>query len=251
MSERYLMSVSPDFPPKYVSGWYIFNAWLQRQLDVAMRLELYDSFEQQRAAIDRDELDLIYANPFDASMLVREKGFVAVASPVGRADEALIAVSVESSHQSVETLTSPLRVACTDDPEINMIARILLEPADIPAGERSETMVDTYVLVAKQLMRGGVDAGYFLKASYDEFSSIIQDQLQVIISSEIQVVRHLLLLGPRLADRRGLLLEKLVTMSTGQKGQGVLASMDLPDGWQEQSADDTEYMIDLMATLVT
>lgn len=251
MSERYIMSVSPDFPPKYVSGWYIFNAWLQRQLDVAMRLELYDSFEQQRAAIERDELDLIYANPFDASILVREKGFVAVASPVGRADEALIAVSVESSLQSVENLSPPLRIACTDDPEINMIARILLEPADIPADERSETMVDTYVLVAKQLMGGGVDAGYFLKASYDEFSSIIQDQLRVIISSEIQVVRHLLLLGPRLADRRDLLREKLVAMSSEQKGQGVLDSMDLQDGWQDQSADDTEYMIDLMDTLVT
>ena len=72
------LTVSPDFSPEKLAGWHIFNTWLQRKLDVDCHLEMFGSFAEQRAAIAADKIDLIYANPYDAAMLVREKGFVAV-----------------------------------------------------------------------------------------------------------------------------------------------------------------------------
>ena len=41
---RYVMTVSPDFPPAQIAGWYIFNTWLQRQLGVQIHVELYQNF---------------------------------------------------------------------------------------------------------------------------------------------------------------------------------------------------------------
>ncbi len=72
----FMFTVSPDFTPDHLSGWYIFNTWLQRQSDIAIHLEMYNDFHSQREAIQNDSIDLIYANPFDAAMLVREKGFL-------------------------------------------------------------------------------------------------------------------------------------------------------------------------------
>lgn len=63
-------TVSPSFPNERISDWYIFNTWLQRALSVPIHLELYNSFGAQRAAIAEGKVDLIYANPFDASLLV-------------------------------------------------------------------------------------------------------------------------------------------------------------------------------------
>ena len=40
----YMFTVSPDFSPDRLSGWYIFNTWMQRQLGVDIHLELYDDF---------------------------------------------------------------------------------------------------------------------------------------------------------------------------------------------------------------
>ena len=74
------LTVSPDFSPDHIAGWYVFNTWLQRKLGVRIHLELYDDFDSQRQAIAANKVDLIYANPYDAAMLVREKGFVAIAA---------------------------------------------------------------------------------------------------------------------------------------------------------------------------
>lgn len=73
-----------------------FNTWLQRQLDIHIHLELYSDFNSQREAFNRGEIDLIYANPFDAAVLVREQRLQAVAVPRGKSDEAVIAVSADS-----------------------------------------------------------------------------------------------------------------------------------------------------------
>ena len=87
------LTVSPDFSPDRIGSWYLFNTWLQRRLGIGIHLDLYDGFAQQRRAIADDGVDLIYANPYDAAMLVRAKGFTAVARPVGVQDEAIIAVA--------------------------------------------------------------------------------------------------------------------------------------------------------------
>ncbi|MGB2131634.1 MAG: PhnD/SsuA/transferrin family substrate-binding protein, partial [Marinobacterium sp.] len=125
------LSVSPDFPPAHLSGWFIFNTWLQRQLGVGVHLELYDSFEAQREDIRSGKLDLIYANPYDASMLVRELGFKVLVRPRNRADETVIAARMEDSVNCVEDLKPGLKVATTADPDVHTMGMIMLESADL------------------------------------------------------------------------------------------------------------------------
>ena len=54
------LTVSPDFSPRQAPGWYVFNTWLQRALGEAVHLELYPSFEAQRAAIRDGRVDPLY-----------------------------------------------------------------------------------------------------------------------------------------------------------------------------------------------
>ncbi len=126
----YQFTVSPDFGPAQLSGWHIFNTFVQKSLGEDIHLELYDDFESQREAIKSDQVDLIYANPYDASMLVRDKGFLPVAKPRGKSDETVIAVNAEHAAQSVEDLQPGVTVASTDDPDVHMMGMIMLEPAD-------------------------------------------------------------------------------------------------------------------------
>lgn len=246
---RYIMTVSPDFTPDRIAGWYIFNTWLQRQLGEHIHLELYPDFASQREAINKDEIDLIYANPFDAAMLVREKGFAAIATPINISDEALIAVAAGSPIHKIEDLQPGTRIAATDDPDVNLISKIMLEPADLSAQNVEIQTVDTYVLVAKQLLQDKADIGFFLRDAFAGLSSMIQRQLRELVCSEIYVIRHVLLAGPRLLERQQELRELLPAMSTDIKGKGVLTSLGL-QGWEQQNQEDTEFMIDLMDTLV-
>lgn len=242
-------TVSPDFTPDHLSGWFIFNTWLQRTLASPMHLQIYDDFHDQREAIAADRVDLIYANPYDAAMLVREKGFRPLAKPAGKPDEALIAVSAASRYTCVEDLEAGIIVAVTDDPDVRMMGMIMLEPADLDAPRMKLKTCDGYVLVAKELIKQTADAGIFLKEAYDDLSSVIRKQLRVLVSSQIHVIHHTLMLGPRLADHHATLLTALLGMTENQKGQGILQALEF-SGWEPVSDEEMEFMIDLMDTLV-
>jgi phosphonate transport system substrate-binding protein len=242
------LTVSPDFSPSHIAGWYVFNTWLQRRLGTRIHLELYDDFTAQRQAIAEDRVDLIYANPHDAAMLVREKGFTALAAPRDKPDEVVLAVPVDAPVQAVEDLQPGLRIAVTRDPDVNLIGMILLEPADLHRDNTLTQTLSSYVLVAKMLMTGKADAGFFLKDAFDDLSAPIRRQLRPLVTSQISVVRHVLMAGPRCAELHAPAREALLGMGAEPDTQRVLEALGL-SGWEPQDPEATEFMIDLMDTL--
>jgi phosphonate transport system substrate-binding protein len=109
---------------------------------------------------------------------------------------------------------------------------------------------DSYVLVAKQLLRQDADVGIFLAEAYDGLSGIIKKQLKVLVQSQICVIQHALMVGPRLIHRRDELRESLLNMNENNKGRDVLKNLGF-DTWINVEDEDMEFMIDLMETLNT
>ena len=246
----YVMTVSPDFSPAQIAEWYIFNTWLQKQMDLHIHLELFDSFEAQRKAIAEDKIDLIFANPFDASMLVREKGFIAIAKPNDKADEAVIAVAAEETAvNDVTDLIPGIQIAKTDDPDVNMIGMIMLEPADLNAENTTSVVMDSYAIVARQVVTGKAEVGFFLSEAFDNFSDLVKGQLKVLVRSQISVISHAFMVSPRAQEHIKALQATLLAMADDPKTKDVLAGLGF-SGFQKQSYEDTEFMIDLMDTLV-
>lgn len=246
----YNFTVSPDFNPSQLSGWFIFNTWLQRNLGEQVHLELYDGFDTQRSAIAADKFDLIYANPYDAAALVRKKGFTPVASPSCKSDEAIIAVAAESPVTRVEELSPGVRISSTDDPDVNMMCMIMIEPADLNRDNIRVSSRDSYVLVAKDLIKGDADAGFFLEQTYNDLSSVVRSRLRPLVQSQIHVIHHVLLLGPRLVHKHHELQQLLGSMTANTGGNGVLNSLGF-SAWKLVEREETEFMIDLMDTLET
>ena len=245
----YQLTVSPDFSPTHLSGWHIFNTWLQKSLGEGVHLELYDSFESQREAILADKVDLIYANPYDASVLVREKGFLPAVKPQGKSDEAVVAVNANHPATSVEDLQPGVMVASTADPDIHMMGMIMLEPADLNADKIIHKGCDSYVLVAKAMLRGESDVGFFLEEAFNDLSNTVRNQLRALVSSQIQVVHHALMVGPRLTERQQEIRDVLLKMGDESKGRVVLEGLGL-ESWEAMDDEEVEFMIDLMSTLV-
>ncbi|WP_460035449.1 phosphate/phosphite/phosphonate ABC transporter substrate-binding protein, partial [Methylothermus subterraneus] len=244
----YLFTVSPDFSPDRLAGWFVFNTWLQKTLGCRFHLEFLESFQNLHQAIAENRIDLIYANPYDAATLVREKGFTALVKPKGEADEVVIAVSSTSLAQAVEDLQPGIRVASTDDPDVHLIGMILLEPAGLQRGNVDLVTAGNYVLVAKKLLEGECEAGVFLARAFDELSRPIRTQLKVLVRSDIQVIHHMLMAGPRLADQTAVLTAALLELDQEAKGRAMLNQLGL-EGWQAIEPEEVEFMIDLMDTL--
>lgn len=246
----FMFTVSPDFSPDHLSGWYIFNTWLQKQTGEAIHLEMYNSFQSQREAIQADKIDLIYANPFDAAMLVREKGFLPLVRAEGVSDEAVIVANAANPINDVVELKPGTRVAFTPDPDVRLMGMIMLEPGDLDAGNIVPVEADNYVLVTKHLLRNEADVGIFLAEAYDDLSTMLKKQLKVLVRSQISVIHHGLMIGPRLQSRRDEIRQLLVNMTSDEKGPGVLKNLGF-NGWQAVEDEEMEFMIDLMDTLNT
>lgn len=245
---KFNITVSPDFKPDKIAGWYIFNTCFQKATGLDLHLELYDSFDAQREAIAAGKVDLIYANPYDAAMLVNDYGFRPLVKPVGKNDECVVVTAADSDINSVEDLPEGATIVATDDPDITMIGMRLLEPADLDGSNtRMETVV-SYVVVAKRIMNGEAQAGFILKDAFDDLSNIIKSRLKVLVTSEISVIHHALMVGPRLADQRDRLTETLMRMNDEVKGQEMLAGLGL-EAWQVMDDEEAAFMIDLMETL--
>ena len=243
----YQFTVSPDFSPDHLSGWYIFNTWLQKQTGEAIHLEMYDNFQSQRNAIQQNNVDLIYANPYDAAMLVRENGFLPLVTS-GIADEAIIAVNADSPIADVAELAANIRVAMSEDPDVRMMGLIMLEPADLNASNISIIGCDSYVLVAKQLLRQDAEVGVFLAEAYDDLSNIIKSKLRILVRSQISVIHHALMIGPKLANKRAEYQQLLLNMADDPKCNYVLHILGF-ETWVKVEDEDMEFMIDLMDTL--
>ncbi len=243
-------TVSPDFNVSQISAWYIFNSRLGRILNQPTHLRLFDNFTHLRTALERDEIDLIYANAFDTAYLVREKHFLPVARSSDRSDEALIAVAAGSSIGAVTDFRAPLSVAATNAPDIEMIGRMLLEPADIDQGDVTIVPQPTYVNVAKSVLSGESTAGFFLRESFDELSHLVRSQLKPIVSSHIYVVCHAFLLRPRQAHLKEVLLEGFAAMKTNETDRKTLDELGITSEIVAMSHDEAEFMIDLMNALL-
>ena len=246
---KFNLSVSPDFSPEKLASWHIFNTWLQKKLDIDCHLALFDSFEKQREAIAADQIDLIYANPADAAALVREKQFVAVAHPDDLADEAVLAVSANSAVKRVDDLKPGITVASSGDPDVLMMGMIMLEPADITPADVKQTTCATYVLIAKALMGGTADVGIFPARGYDSLSGIVRGSLHPLVRSQISVVKHMLLAGPKFAAHVAQLQKALVEMANDPKEAAILKDLGFGH-WEVTPLEEVEFMIDLMHTLI-
>lgn len=246
----YHFTISPDFPPGYLAGWYIFNTWLQKQTNCAIRLEIFNSFLEQRAAINNDKIDLIYSNPFDAAMLVREKGFQPIVKPVNNSDEAIIAVKNNSSIKDIAQLQAGIKIAVTDDPDVQMMGMIMLEPADIDPSNSQFIPSNTYIIVAKHLLKSEADVGIFFAEAYDNLSNIVKNQLRILVRSQISIIHHSLMIGPNFLDHRQDIQNILISMHNNEKGKKVLDNFKFK-AWQIIDDEEMEFMIDLMDTLKT
>ncbi len=247
-NRKYNLTVSPDFKPDRIAGWYIFNTWLQKKTGLDIHLELYDNFEEQRSAIRNQQIDLIYANPFDTAMLVRELDFKALVKPADKADEAVIVCCEDNPANCIEDLREGCRIIATDDPDINMIGMRMIEPADLDDSNTTTTQVANYVVLAKRLISGDADIGFFLKEAYDDLTNITKRRLKVLVTSQISVIYHSVLAAPSLADQYESLSQALLNINTDAKGPGVLDALGIK-GFEAMSEEDAEFMIDLMETL--
>ena len=125
--------ITPDFPPEFFANWHMFNTQLQRALDTAIRLQTPTGYREQQEWIDSETVALVYANPFDAGSLMRDKGYIALAKPDLPSDQVLVVVKADSEIAALSDLPADSRVLVTANCDIERIGLDVLQGTAITA----------------------------------------------------------------------------------------------------------------------
>ena len=242
--------IAPDFAPERFAGWHMLNTLLQKKSGLNLHLLTPASATEQAQLIADGKVDAVYANPFDAAAMVRESGYQAIAKPIGKPDEMVIATAANSPAATVEDLKPGCKIALTDNKDVKLIGMRLLEPADLTEADVQWQLVDTYQAAARLAIKGEVDASFFLADAYHSLSRLTKTQLKTLIESRLADITHVLLTHPRMAEQAPRFKEALVGLTGTPDGQPVLDELGISGGFQPMSEEDAEFMIDLMDTLL-
>jgi len=242
--------VAPDFAPERFAGWHMLNTALQKRAGIHLHLLTPASAAEQASLLADAQVDLIYANPFDAAHLVRQLGYVPLARPVDRFDEMVMACATDSPLQAVEDLKPGCRIALTRNQDVKLLGLRLLEPADIAEADAQWQVVDSYQAAARLLIKHEADVAFFLADAFASLSRITRSQIRPLVESAIHTLSHVVLAHPRLDAAQPAVRKALLELHTDAPGQAVLEALGMPGGFEALLQEDAEFMIDLMDTLL-
>lgn len=241
--------IAPDFPPKNFVGWHMFNTGLQRHIGRTVHLLTPADHIEQLEWLENKSVDLIYANPFDASILVREKGYLPLAIPVNRHNEVVIATYADSPLQHSDELQANCRIICTDNFDVRLIGLRLLESAGLSEQQINWVSAATFPIAARYLIAKEGDAAFFLASAYHSFGDTTKQQLRVLMESRLDELSHVVLLHPNHVELQSTLQNAFVDMIHNPVNKFTLEDLGLDEGFRALTEEDVEFMIDLIDTL--
>ena len=242
--------IAPDFSPERFAGWHMLNTLLQRRSGIKLHLLTPASPPEQSSLLAGGNVDLVYANPFDAVDMIRQQGYMPFARPAGKSDEMVIATAAGSALQRLEDIRPGSRIALTDNKDVKLIGLRLLEPADLTEALIEWVPVENFQATARLTLKGEVQAGFFLAEAYASLTRMTRSQLRVLVESRISDISHVVLAHPRIAGDLPRISQALLGIGSEPADRDVLDALGLPKGFEPMSQEDAEFMIDLMDTLL-
>lgn len=241
--------IAPDFSPERFAGWHMFNTLLQKRSGQALHLITPASHAEQNDSVATGTVQLIYANPFDAAKLIREDGYRAIARPIGKSDEMVIASSAKGDIKTLDDLKSGTTIAMTDNRDVKLIGMRLLEAVDLTENDVTFNIVETYQAAARAVMKDEAQAAFFIAEVYNTLSNLTKSQLNVLIESDIATISHVILVKDDFSEADAI-TKVILSLKDDADGQAVLSELGMPDGFEPMEEEDAEFMIDLMETLL-
>ena len=234
------MLIAPDFSPERFAGWHMFNTLIQKRANLNMHLNIPTSHAEQETVISEGDIQVIYANPFDAATLIREHGYHAVARPIGKSDEMVIAAAANSDINSLDDIKAGATIAMADNRDVKLIGLRLLEAVDIEEADLNWSVTETYQAAARQVIKGEAQAAFFLAEIFHSFSRLTKAQLSVLIESDLADISH----------DTDILMDAILNLHNDDDGKEALTELGMPQGFEAMNEEDAEFMIDLMQTLL-
>ena len=223
--------ITPDFPPEFFANWHMFNTQLQRALDTTIHLQTPAGYREQQELLDSETVALVYANPFDAGSLMRDKGYIPLAKPDLPRDQVLVVANAQSAFAALGDLPADSRVLITANRDMESIGLGVLQGTAITADSVQWLHARTFTELARRLMANEAEIGLFLASSFRSLNAGTQGSLEILFETEFEDFGHVMLLHPDFADQADKLRAALLNMAQSPVSRMTLEDLGMAKGF--------------------
>ena len=205
-----------------LSGWYLFNTYLQRRLQKAIHFEQEEDKKSGKT-------DLYFSKPFEACAMMYKKGFIPLMRPIGEADEVVILVRQDDTRELTACENAHV-VTASEGSFVNLLGRFLCDENGLDSKQFNYQFAGNEIKALQMLIRKKADILFMLKKTYDGLSSFGKKNVRVVDESKTNFAYHLFCVAPHMKNEGEELSNILETMVDDEKGQKILEDIQ-SKGW--------------------
>lgn len=206
-----------------LTGWYLFNTYLQRRMQRAIH------FEQSRDVINETKVDILFAKPFEAYSMIKKHGFVPIKRPVAEADEVVILTRADDK-RTLKDFQGADIVTASEDSFVYLLGRFLCDEDGLDSSKLNFSFSGNEIKSLQMLIKKKADLLFMLKKTYEGLSSFGKKNVRLLDESSTDFAFHLFAIAPHLEAEKESLSSILKGMSEDETGKEILDDIEF-QGW--------------------
>lgn len=222
-----------------LSGWYLLNTYLQRRLQRAIHFEQLPAGRE----LGREAVDLLFAKPFEACAMIRQRRFTPLLRPLGEADEVVIVMRSADPRQLAE-MDTVRAVTASEGSFVYLLGRFLCDENGLDSGSFQHHFAGNEIKALQMLLKEQADVLFMLRKTYYGLSNLTRANTRVVDESDTQFAYHLLCAAPEIADLGESLSQVFTGMEADDQGKGILKDIQL-EGWCVPEAGELAMLMRL------
>ncbi len=217
-----------------LSGWYLFNTFLQRKLHRAIHFE-------QTQDVNGEASHLLFAKPFDACARMLNNGFISLARPDGEADEVVI-LCRNDDNRVLQDFTGKISVVTAQQSSfVYLLGRFLCDENGLDSSSFDFCFSGNEIKALQMLIRKKSDMAFILKKTYEGLSSHTRKNVRVIDESQTDFAFHHFCIAPELASEQEEISRILLEMEQDEQGKSILRDIQF-NGWVKPEEGELQML---------
>lgn len=207
-----------------LTGWYLLNTYLQRRMQRAIH------FEQSQDIINEVTTDILFAKPFEACSMIKQRGFIPLMRPVAEADEVVILTRADDECNSLAQYEGGGVVTASECSFVYLLGRFLCDESGVDSSKFEFTFSGNEIKSLQMLLKKKVDLLFMLKKTYEGLSSFSRNSVRKLDESSTDFAFHLFSIAPHLEAEGKILAQILKEMENDDGGKEILKDIEF-QGW--------------------
>ena len=206
-----------------LTGWYLFNTYLQRRMQKAIH------FDQSQDVLNEANIDILFAKPFEACSMIKRRGFIPIMRPTSEADEVVILTRAGDERELADFKQANV-VTASENSFVYILGRFLCDENDLDSSKFNFTFSGNEIKSLQMLIKKKADLLFMLKKTYEGLSSFSKKNVRKLDESATDFAFHLFSIAPDLEDEGKALHTILKEMAEDDKGKEILEDIEF-QGW--------------------